>query len=274
MAFQRAFSTLGCPELTLEQVLTLAGEHDYTGLELRMLSGSFDLPACLRQAYETPEKLARELRHRGIAIVALDASMRLVDPTPADREALLALVPWAEGIGVPHLRVFDGGKRADEGELQRAAQAFHWWRELRAERGWQVDLMVETHDSLLTAAAIGRLSAACPGVKLLWDAHHTWRQGGEDPLATWRQIGRQVVHVHVKDSVSRPDDGLPYTYVPPGEGEFPARGLLEVLRREFAGVVSLEWERHWHPKLAPLATALQAAGRHGWWQEGGAAGRA
>lgn len=265
MAYQRAFSTLGCPDLTLAQVMDLAVKHDYTGMELRMLSGSFDLPACLQQAYGTPEKLAHELQGRGVSVVALDASMRLVDPAPADREALLALVPWAEALGVPHLRVFDGGSRANEEELKRAAATFQWWREQRSSRRWQVDLMVETHDSLLTAAAIKRLLAACPGVKLLWDAHHTWRQGGEDPLTTWRQIGRDVVHIHVKDSVSRPDDGLPYTYVPPGEGEFPASALLAVLRREFQGVVSLEWERHWHPKLAPLPTALLAATRHGWW---------
>jgi sugar phosphate isomerase/epimerase len=265
MAYQRAFSTLGCPDLTLEQALVLAKAHGCAGLELRMLSGSLDLPACLRQAYGTPDKLARELQGRGVAIVALDASMRLIDPAPADREALLALVPWAEALGVPHLRVFDGGKQADEAELKRAAETFRWWREQRAARGWRVDLMVETHDSLLTAAAIERLLAACPGVKLLWDAHHTWRQGGEEPLVTWRRINRDVVHIHVKDSVSRPDDGLPYTYVPPGEGEFPAGGLRAVLQREFPGVLSLEWERHWHPKLAPLPTALQAAARHGWW---------
>ena len=46
-------------------------------------------------------------------------------------------------------------------------------------------------------------------------------------------------------------------YVAPGRGEYPFGELIAALRqRGFGGVISLEWERHWYPELAPIETAL------------------
>ena len=41
--------------------------------------------------------------------------------------------------------------------------------------------------------------------------------------------------------------------------------LREVLRAEYDGWVSLEWEKLWHPYLPPLDDALAAAARRDWW---------
>ena len=120
--------------------------------------------------------------------------------------------------------------------------------------------MIETHDSLFTAEAIGRFLARVPDAALLWDSHHTWKRGGESPSTTWGAIKGNVVHVHVKDSVSRPSARHSFTYVLPGTGEFPAAVLFAELRGGgFRGPVSLEWEKLWHPYLPPLSDALTAA---------------
>ena len=37
------------------------------------------------------------------------------------------------------------------------------------------------------------------------------------------------------------------------------------LAAEFTGCVSLEWEKLWHPYLAPLDDALTAAKKRNWW---------
>jgi sugar phosphate isomerase/epimerase len=178
----------------------------------------------------------------------------------------VALAPWAEALGVPWLRVFDGGKNAGATEITEAVATLEWWQELRRTHGWRVQLMVETHDSLFTTAALQRLIAAAPGVAILWDSHHTWRKGGEDPLATWRAIHRSVVHVHVKDGTGVPSARHPYTYALPGDGEFPIAPLLATLRAEgYPGLVSLEWELMWHPYLPSLDTALRIAAERGWW---------
>jgi sugar phosphate isomerase/epimerase len=237
-------------------------------VELRALGGTTDLPAHLASQFGTPAQLVAHLRAAPVPvrIAAFDASLPLVGATPAHRAGLVALAPWAEALGVPWLRVFDGGKNAGATEITEAVATLEWWQELRRTHGWRVQLMVETHDSLFTTAALQRLIAAAPGVAILWDSHHTWRKGGEDPLATWRAIHRSVVHVHVKDGTGVPSARHPYTYALPGDGEFPIAPLLATLRAEgYPGLVSLEWELMWHPYLPSLDTALRIAAERGWW---------
>ena len=41
-----AFSTLGCPDWTLQQIVDFAVKHGYKGLELRGLQRQMDLPKC------------------------------------------------------------------------------------------------------------------------------------------------------------------------------------------------------------------------------------
>ncbi|MBA4136058.1 MAG: sugar phosphate isomerase/epimerase [Opitutus sp.] len=259
---RRAFSTLGCPDLPLEEIVALAVKLRVDGAELRAVAGRIDLPEFLAERYGTPTALAAHLGARAQLIVSLSTSLKLAAPTEADRSAFLSFVPWAEALGVRWLRVFDGGAPGAEGPLVDTLQ---WWRTERARHGWRCDVMIETHDTLFTAEAINSLGARLPGTAILWDAFNTWLKGGEDPLRTWEQIRRHVVHVHVKDALRQPSASFPWTYVLPGQGEFPFESLLNRLRADgFEGPVSLEWEKLWHPYLAPLEEAANAAAEKGW----------
>ncbi len=264
----RCFSSLGCPEFSLEETLALAARHGLDGVELRALAGTVDLGPYLAQTYGSPEALAEKLRAEWpqVRVVAFNTSLKLIGGSSAERDQVRDLAPWADALGVRYLRVFDGGRTADGPELTAALDTLRWWRDEKKSRGWRVDFMIETHDSLWTAAAIQRLLAVAPDAAILWDAHHTWKKGGEDPIVTWRAIHAHVVHIHVKDSISVPSARHPFTYTLPGAGEFPAAPLLATLRAEkFTGPISLEWERMWHPYLPLLAEALATAERTGWW---------
>lgn len=262
---ERCFSSLGCPDFSLDQVLALARTQAIPAVELRALGGTIDLPAYFTAKFGTPAGLAARLQTESVRIAALDTSLKLAGSSEAEwMKTAEAFLPWAEALGGVRLRVFDGGTGM-AGDVEVMAARLEWWRHLRQARGWRSDLMVETHDSLFTGEAVRALLAVAPGTPILWDSHHTWKRGGEDPVATWRALAPQVVHLHLKDSVSRPSAHHPYTYVLPGEGEFPAAPLMRVLEAEYRGVVSLEWEKLWHPYLAPMAEALQVAGRRRWW---------
>jgi len=264
MPCRRIISTLGCPDLTLEQALDLAERFGLDGIELRAVAGTVELADWLTATYHTPENLSVALRGRRVSVEAIDASFRLMGSGEDGIDELAALAPWAEVLGVRFLRVFDGGP-ADAADFTATAAMVRTWNELRHARSWQTGLMVETHDTLLTAAAIKQFVAAVPGVPILWDTHHTWKKGGEDPLTTWRAVRQHVTHIHVKDSVARTESDPPYRYVVPGTGDFPAAPLLAALRQEYAGAVCLEWERKWHPELPPLEEAVASAFRHSWW---------
>ena len=263
---RRCFSTLGCPELSLDAVFSLAREHEIEFVELRALEGSTDLAGYFRAQYGAPSKLATRYRASPTRIVSLNASLHLAGSTAEERDQLAALVPWAEALGARWLRVFDGGTTADIAEFNAASETLRWWRSMRQERGWQTDIMVETHDSLFTADAITKFTSAFSGTAILWDSHHTWRKGGEDPVITWQAIRSSVVHVHVKDSISVASARHPFTYVLPGDGEFPiALVRSALLTAGFDGPVSLEWEKLWHPYLPPLDDALAIATKRNWW---------
>ncbi len=265
MAYSRTFSSLGSPELNLEQTLALAARHGLPGVELRALAGTIDLPAHFAAAYGAPGKLAAKLRSSPVKILSLDTSLKLAENTPEQRADFLKFLPWAEALGVPRLRVFDGGHVGDAATHRAMADTVAWWRALRAENKWRADLMVETHDALATSASILGFERLAPGAGILWDTHHTWKVGRENPVDTWRAIKAHVVHLHVKDSVSIPSGKHAFSYRLPGEGEFPMAPLRKVIRAEYNGPVSLEWERLWHPELAPVEDALNAATQRGWW---------
>jgi sugar phosphate isomerase/epimerase len=263
--YVRAFSTLGCPDLDLDGVLGLARAHGVPAVELRVLGGALDLPAYFSGRGDSAAALSSAIAASGVRVVALCTSLSLMDASDGDVEKFLEFAPWADAMGVPWLRVFDGGRDARPVELDRAAAVVARWRVLRAARGWGTDIMVETHDALSTGEAIGRFTAAVPGVRILWDTHHTWVGGGESPAYTWRSIHASVAHIHVKDSRLAGDAGRGRIYTLPGTGDFPMADLRGALGPGYTGAVSLEWERQWHPELPPLGEALLSASSRSWW---------
>jgi sugar phosphate isomerase/epimerase len=274
-AFDTCFSTLGCPDLGLAEVFALARARRVQSVELRALNRTIDLVAEFKQVFGAPEALRAWAQTQPIRIAMIGTSFRLRGSSAGDREALLAFVDWAEALGVGWLRVFDGCKSADVGEIAEAAATLLWWADVRQRRGFAVDLATETHDATADPTALRAFLAAAPACRILWDAHHTWRRGGETPRGTWAYLRPHVIHVHFKDSVTTPGVGEGYTYVPPGDGEFPLGDLVDPLIADrYAGALCLEWERMWHPALAPIEVALDRLDRFPWWTAAdGAVGR-
>lgn len=262
--YAQAFSTLGCREANLADVCALADEFGIDALELRFLEDTIQLPQLWRARGVTPAQLATHVRAAGKTVPVIDTSLRLIGGTEADRAEVLALVPFAAALGTRYLRVFDGGSEWNLDARRAAGDTLDWWRAARGAQGRAVELIVETHDTLLTTPVLQEFLNAFPGVALLWDAHHTWKKGGEALRATWQTIAPAVRHVHVKDSVAAA--GGKYDLVLPGRGEFPMAELRRLLdEAQWRGVVSLEWEKGWVPHLPPLREALAAAWARDWW---------
>jgi sugar phosphate isomerase/epimerase len=250
-----AFSTLGCGDRDLDGVVELARRFGVGAIELRVLAGNLDLPAYLAERFGDPKHFAAYLAAANIRVCALGASFRLIGGQPADREALLAYLPWARAADAM-LRVFDGGTMGSDAEIAEAGASLAWWHDaVPAEDAGR--LMVETHDALCFAPALSAFCAANPATAILWDTHHTWRRGQAWPAETWAILGKQTVHMHVKDSLPAPGEHNDTRNIGLGLGDYPFAALTDLIRAvDYKGVVSLEWERHWHPDLGPIEEQL------------------
>lgn len=266
-SYHRCFSSLGCPALSVREIVSLASAHGIPLVELRCASDSLDLPLALKQEFGSPKDMADWLLGAPVRVVALDTSLVLSALDEKTEAAFHAHLPWAEALGGLRLRVFDGSIEGDSVARSRAVAFLKTFSARRAKEQIKSLIMIETHDSLFTSKSIESFMGETPDdTGLLWDAHHTWKKGDEAPSLTWQAAKKYVVHIHVKDSCPRPESHEGYEYVVPGAGTFPMASLIETLTEDdYNGPLSLEWERKWVPSLPPLEAALAGARERQWW---------
>lgn len=262
-------STLGCAELSLPEICELLGEFRLRELELRAVQGRVDLPRWAVETGWSPTLATAYLADHNVRFRVAGSSFKLVGNDPKSRAELVEFCDWADSWGAMYVRTFGGGtwgKPLSSDDLEHAAQAVKWWQQERRSRGWKLELLLETHDAFSASPPFLELLARLDEpIGVIWDSHHTWRLGSESPRDSWSQLSEWVRHVHLKDSVSCPSARHPFTYVLPGDGEVPLQEILSVLQdNQFQGVVSLEWERLWHPYLPPLRKALKRLRELSW----------
>jgi fatty-acyl-CoA synthase len=104
-----AFTTLACPNWSLEQVIDAAQCNGYAGLELRLLNGEL-LSAQMDKA--TRDNVRAQCAKAGLKIICVDTSVRLAIPNPDGRAAQVrdgrAFLEMAADWDAPFIRVFGG----------------------------------------------------------------------------------------------------------------------------------------------------------------------
>jgi len=248
------FSSLGAPDLSLEELSELARQFGMDFLELRAVRGTIALPDYFHKHPHELEIAPGEIR-------VLSTDLRLIESADEDIIAFMRYVKLAETWKTPYLRVFGGGKWGDEISLNafgHAAKTVKRCRQLMQEMGSSAEMILETHSGFSSTQTCRRLNNLLEQpLSILWDSHHTWKLARESLEESWQTIGEWVRHVHYKDSLSAPVGESDYRYVLPGFGEFPTHELLQLLARDaYHGGVSLEWEKLWHPNLRDLVEVL------------------
>ncbi|MGI5257921.1 sugar phosphate isomerase/epimerase family protein [Streptomyces angustmyceticus] len=271
-----AFSTLGVPGMPVAEVLRLAADTGYQGVELRAhpeepvhpLLGAGERAAVRRQFADA-----------GVEILAVAGYAQVAAARDAAGEEELArelagLVDLAADLGAPYVRVFPGGGERPAAEADAdAARRLAAVAPRAAGRG--VRVLLETHDSHRTGAAAARVLGLVGHrrVGALWDVLHSWL-GGEEPVDTHAALAPHLGYVQVKDVASAEER----TPLPLGAGTLPLAAALGTLGREPAdahgpvpapegtydqgsgGWLCWEYEKRWYPEAADLP-ALLAPGR-------------
>lgn len=245
---------MGCPEATLDEILSLAQDFRLGYVELRSLGGTIDLPTYLKDA-QAPNLDRPQVRLLATPLCLLKA----------DHESMKTFYRFAElanRFDVPYLRVFGGGgselgKAPDDESLAKAALIIETLRAHMLEQGWTAEILLETHDVFSSSERCLELNKHLDQpVKILWDSFHTWNLGGESPRESWDMIGPWIEHIHHHDSPEPAGSGK-IEFVATGKGLYPCNELHElVLQKNYQGGLSLEWEKLWHPELPPVNDVL------------------
>jgi sugar phosphate isomerase/epimerase len=247
------FSTLGCPAWDWIAILDFAAKHGFASIELRGIQKAMDLTERPEFGAGRIEQSKKELADRGLRISCLGSSARMHETDPAVRREQMAeaqrFIDLAEKLGAPYVRVF--GDRLDASRREEVlAHVSNGLRELgRYAHGRGVAVLIESHGDFVDSPTLKELleRTASPDVALLWDAHHTFAAGKEEPEHTFAQLGRYVRHTHLKDS--RPGE-KERQYVLTGEGDVPVRRQVQLLAKHgYKGYYSFEWEKRWHPEI-------------------------
>ncbi|MEU5543503.1 sugar phosphate isomerase/epimerase [Streptomyces sioyaensis] len=273
-----AFSTLGVPGMPVAEVLRLAADTGYQGVELRAHPEEPVHPLL-----GTRERAAvrGQFADAGVEILAVAGYATVAAARDAAGEEELAhelseLVLLAADLGAPYVRVFPGGGDRPAAEADAdAARRLAAVAPLAAERG--VRVLLETHDSHRTGADAARILGPVGHRQIgaLWDVLHSWL-GGEEPVDTHAALAPHLGYVQVKD-VASAEERAP---LPLGAGALPLAAVLGTLIRDpedahgpvpapegsydqgAGGWLCWEYEKRWYPQAADLPDLLAPGRTH------------
>ncbi|HYW65761.1 MAG TPA: sugar phosphate isomerase/epimerase family protein [Candidatus Dormibacteraeota bacterium] len=254
-----AFSTLGCPAWEWPKILEFAESHGFAAIELRGMMGSMDLPARPEFAPERIAQSKKEIAAHGLKIANIGSSSVLHDADPEKHAQQLAdakrFIDLASALGSPYVRVFGNEIKGPKVEVvARVASSLHELGEYAGPRG--VTVILESHGDFVDSPTLKDVltRADSPHAALLWDAHHTYADGHEQPEYTVHELGSWIRHTHLKDSVPA---GKERKYVLTGRGDVPIERQVQALRKiGYKGYFCFEWEKAWHPDLEDPEIAL------------------
>jgi sugar phosphate isomerase/epimerase len=259
--FKLGFSTIGCPDYTVDQVVALAKQNGYAGIEIRFLRGTTDLMSLPEFSPAGLPDTRRRFTDAGIDVVGINTSVRMNSLAPEARDKARALaranLAIAEGLGAKYLRVFGGPlppEQDHEKTLDAIAEGLGEIADMTAGHG--VESLIETHDAFCKADSILDLyrRGASGTLGVLWDTLHNYRHG-DTAKETWAKLGGRIKLVHVKDAYKATPTEFDFALT--GEGTIPIPSFIEVLKAaDYGGYVNFEWEKGWHREIAEPEIAI------------------
>ena len=239
-----AFSTLGCPDWTFDEVLDRAAALGFQAIELRGVNGKMRADEMDVFFPENRAETMKKAAAHGLVIRSFGTSASFHDE--ASREAHLidgrAAIDLCAEIGVPYVRVFGNlVDKADdtEGEVRRAAEGIRILCDYAA--GKPVTILLEVHGDFNTAERILKTAELVnrENFSILWDVEHSDEADRGDFMSFWEPVKHLIRHVHIKDH-KRLEDGT-FRLCETGAGDIPLREMVLQMEKDgYAGYYSLE----------------------------------
>ena len=236
-----SFMSFSCPELRLDEMLSLAKRSGYDGIEPRIVSGhkhgvEVDTDAATRS------EIKCKAAESGMAIACVATSCRYADPATTQQsiDDTLRCIALAADVGAPRIRVF-GGRIAEgvsrEKAIEVVAESLRAVADYASER--DVIVCMETHDDWCDPKHVAEVMKRVdhPAIAVNWDIMHPVRGGFATIDESFETLKPWIKHLHVHDG-SRDTGKL----VPIGEGFVDHRRAVELLLSiSYDSYISGEW---------------------------------
>jgi len=253
-----SFTTLGCPDWSLERIIDSAVKFGFDAIDFRGLSGEMDiykLPEFSTQLADTRSRIFAA----GLQVSCFSSSVRLFSAENFDSsvQVISEYAKLCEFFGTRYIRVFGGPIGDTKREDAVRVMVEHAGKLGAIAKAHGAKLVLETHDDWTASADVQAVMQQVDpeAVAVLWDVHHPYRMLGETPEDSWKAIGQWVEYTHVKDSLLK--DGADFQYCLTGEGDVPLREICGLLLGSgYQGYYTLEWEKKWHPEIEDAEIAF------------------
>jgi sugar phosphate isomerase/epimerase len=251
-----AFSTLPCDGWTPSKLLHFCTEYGFSGIELRESESSWVSAGLSRDERLQVAKMFETERVKITDIAASICFNGSSENTRETMEHLKSMIHLAEDLKAGGIRIFLGSFSPSAEDPRKvfdfkaiAAQVQQACDEA-AQLGREI--WIETHNEfskgLVLRDLLDRIDRK--NCRIIWDIMHTL-EDGEKPEDTLKYIGRECVHVHIKDGI-RPGNVQVHDWIHtmPGSGEIPVKEIINLLGKHgYHGYYSLEWESKWRREL-------------------------
>ncbi len=246
-----AFSTLGCPDFSWNDIYSMAKDLGFSGIEIRGLGNEIFAvnaqPFTETQLPHTVKKLS-ELRLE-IPCLSSGCCLKMAENADKNYEEIMQYIELASKLGTRYIRILADLEPHPNGEVDDEVVLAALQRLVPAAEEKGVTLLIETNGVYSDTTRLCSLlnNIASDAVAALWDVHHPYRFAGEKPEKTVQNLGAYIKYVHIKDSVM--ENGVP-KYKMMGEGDLPIDEMMRALRSiNYEGYVSLEWVKRWAADL-------------------------
>jgi sugar phosphate isomerase/epimerase len=257
-----AFSTLGCPDWSLDKILDVAVSNQYNGIEIRGIQRELDLGKSPHFNSDASIKETRQkFSDRNLKIVGLGSSAAMHHADEAERSKAMdeakRFIEIADKAGCRFVRVFPNNFPKEVPKEKSMELMTAGLNDLaKFSKGTDVKIVMETHGDLIWSDDLLKVmqNADDKQVGLVWDISNMWTVTKEDPKMVYDKLKKWMWHTHIKD-ISLADGKHTYTLF--GEGDVPAFEAIDMLEKNnYKGYYSFEWEKMWHPEIAEPEIAI------------------
>jgi sugar phosphate isomerase/epimerase len=256
-----SFSTLGCPDWPLKQIIDFAAQHHFQGIEVRGILRQLDLPLCSDFSKQNIPATLRMMQDHDLRFVNLGSGSTLHFPESANRRKNIdegkRFIDLAHELKCPYIRVFPNNfikEQSKEETIDWIAKGLLELGDYAKPAG--VTVLMETHGDLIQIDDLVKVMTAASHshTGLVWDVTNMWIMTHESPTLAYEKLKKYIRHTHIKNA-TKAGDKITYTRLK--EGEVPIFEALDLLNKDgYKGFYSFEWEKLWHPEIEAPELAI------------------